>query len=50
MIVVKCLHVCLLLEYNIYMNHFLIDDSYSKVGLREILKAIYQKNLFYNYV
>ena len=40
-----CLHVCLLPYFNEYASHFLIDESYSKVGVREALKAIRQKKL-----
>ena len=42
---VNCLHVSLLPSYNEYAGHFLVDESYSKVGVREALKAIRQKKL-----
>ena len=42
---VHCLHVSQLPCYSQYASYFLIDESYSKVGVREALKAIRQKKL-----
>lgn len=41
----KCLHISLLSRYNKYASHFLVDESYAKVGVREALKAIRKKKL-----
>ena len=45
MIETNCLHISLLPGSHEYANHFLVDESYSKVGVREALKAIRQKKL-----
>ena len=45
MIQTKCLHVALLPSDHAFASHFLIDEIYSKVGVREALKAIRQKRL-----
>ena len=44
----KCLHISRLPLDHKYSDHFLIDDSYAKVGVREALKAIRQKKLKLN--
>lgn len=45
MLATKCLNVSLLPLYNQYSGYFLMDGSYAKVGVREALKSVRNKEL-----
>ena len=45
MLETKCLHISRLPSDSQYAKHFLVDESYAKVGVREALKAIRKKEL-----